>query len=281
MSRVERSVQTPDERQQVVRALDRFGRDVDVFGRVERDRHADGRGEVTGPQAAGEDDRLGLDVAAIGAHAGHRAVFDQQGGDLHTLSDRHAAIVRALREGERGVPRVHGAVAGLEERADEAVGGDERPHLGDLSGFEQTGLDPVVTGDRGRVPELRHPAVVLGERERARRPEVHVDSRLLREPPVQVDPVVRQLGHRVRAPNARDEPRGVPRGARRDPRPLQKHHVRDPEVGEVIRDRRPSDPTTDDHDLRTAWQRSIGRIRSERRGGDGVVQHPLRHEAEG
>ena len=210
MSRVEGSVETPDERQQVVRALDRFGRDVDVLGRVERDRHADGRGEVAGPQAAGEDDRLGLDVAAVGAHAGHRAVLDQQGGDPHTLSDRHAAIVRALREGERGVSRVHGPVAGLQERADEAVGGDERPHLGDLSGFEQTGLDPVVTGDRGRVPELRHPAVVLGERERARRPEVHVDSRLLSKPPVQVDPVVRQLGHRVRAADARDEPRGVP-----------------------------------------------------------------------
>ncbi len=215
---VEGPVESAHQREKIVRALDRFGRDVDVLGRVKRNRDADGRGEVAGPQAARENDRLGLDVAPVGAHAGHGAVLGQQVGDAHTLPDRHATVVRALREGERRVPRVHGPVAGLKERAHEAVGGDERPHLGDLSGFEQTGLDPVVTGDRGRVPELRHPALVLGERERARRPEVHVDARLLGEPPVEVDAVVRELGHRVRAANARDEPGGVPRGARRDPR---------------------------------------------------------------
>ncbi len=157
-------------------------------------------------------------------------------GHGDAFADRHATIVCALREGERRVSGVHGAVAGLKERADEAVGGDERPHLGDLGGFQETGLDPMVTGDRGRVPEFRHPAFVLGERERARRPEVHVDARLVLEPPVQVDPVVRELGHRMRATNARDEPGRVPRGARCDPRPFEEQDVGDAEAGEVVRD---------------------------------------------
>ena len=48
---VERAVERSHQRQQVVRALDRLGRDVDVLRGVERHRHADGRREVTGPQS--------------------------------------------------------------------------------------------------------------------------------------------------------------------------------------------------------------------------------------
>ena len=135
----------------------------------------------------------------------------------------------------------------------------------------QTGLRPVVTGDRGRVPQLRHPALVLREGERAGRPEVDVDTRLVSEPSVQVHAVVRQLGHRMRAPDPRDEPGRVPRGARRDPRPLEEQHVGDPETGEVVRDRRSGDPATDDDDVSPIGQRSVGSIGSERRRGDGVV----------
>ena len=62
--RVEGAVQRAHQRQEVVRALDRIGRDVDVLGGVERHRHADRRGEVAGPQPAREHHGLGLDVAA-------------------------------------------------------------------------------------------------------------------------------------------------------------------------------------------------------------------------
>ena len=74
----------------------------------------------------------------------------------------------------------------------------------------------MMTGDRCRVAELDHPVIVLGERERARRPEVHVDAGLFGETSVAVDAVGRELGHRVRSA---DEPRDRPRatGPRRDP----------------------------------------------------------------
>ena len=104
MPRVEGSVESAHERQQVVRALDRLGRDVYVLGRVERHRYADGGGEVTRPQTTGEDDRLGLHVASIGADARHRPAIEEQLLDPDALADRGAAVMRALGEGERRVP---------------------------------------------------------------------------------------------------------------------------------------------------------------------------------
>ena len=150
MPRVEGSVESPHERQQVVRALDRLGRDVYVLGRVERHRYADGGGEVTRPQTTGEDDRLGLHVASIGADARHRPAIEEL-LDPDALADRGAAVMRALGEGERRVSRIHGPVAGLEEGADETVGRDQRPHLGHLGGSRSRD-SVVMTGDRGRVP---------------------------------------------------------------------------------------------------------------------------------
>ena len=62
--RVEGTVERSHQRQQVVRPFDRLGRDMDMFGGIEGHGYADGRGEVTGPQAAREDHGLGLDGAA-------------------------------------------------------------------------------------------------------------------------------------------------------------------------------------------------------------------------
>ncbi len=92
---------------------------------------------------------------------------------------------------------VHRSVAGLEQPADEPVRHREGPDLVNLGRLQQASLDPVVTGDRGRVPELRHPSLVLGEREGARRTEMDVDAGLLGEPFVEADPVVGQMSHRV------------------------------------------------------------------------------------
>ena len=61
-------------RQVGVHALDRLGHDVEVLGGVQR--HGDpGQGaDLLGPLAGAVDDDLGLDVAGVGAHAGHAPV---------------------------------------------------------------------------------------------------------------------------------------------------------------------------------------------------------------
>ncbi len=52
----------------------RLGDDVEVLGGVQRDVDARHGADLLGPLARAVDDDLGLDVAAVGAHAGDRAV---------------------------------------------------------------------------------------------------------------------------------------------------------------------------------------------------------------
>ena len=139
---VEGTVERSHQGQQVVRAFDRVRGDVDVFGGVEGHRHADGRGEVTGPQAARDDDGLGLDGAARRADARDAPPLQEELLDGDSFADRDAAVVRALRERERRVAGVHGPVAGLEQPADEPVGDRERPDLRDLVRFSSRASIP-------------------------------------------------------------------------------------------------------------------------------------------
>ncbi len=68
------AVRVAHDRQVWVDALDPLGDDVEVLGRVQRHAHADQVTERLGPLAGAVDDDLGLDVAAVGAYAGHPAV---------------------------------------------------------------------------------------------------------------------------------------------------------------------------------------------------------------
>jgi hypothetical protein len=108
---------------------------------------------------------------------------------------------------------------------------------------------------------------------------MHVDAGLLAESSIEIHAVVRELCHRVGAADARDEPRRVPRCPGGDPSSFQEQHVRDPEPGEVVGDRGSGDPASHDQDLGTVGERASGSVWGERRRGEGLVQHPLRHEA--
>ena len=212
--RVEVAVEPANQRQEVVHPLDRIGRDVDVLGRVERDRHADGRGEVTGPQTAGEDHALRADVPAIGTNAENGPALGEDARHGNALADRHPVVVSALGERERRVAGIHGAVPRLDERTHEPIGRGKGPDVRHLRRFQQVRFDAVMTGDRRGVAELGESALVLRERERPGRPEVHVDTGFLREPSVQVHAVAREFGQRVGTAYASHQARRVPRGAR-------------------------------------------------------------------
>ena len=142
VSRVEVAVEAAHQRQEVVHAFDRIGRDVDVLGRVQRNRHADGGGEVTGPQTAGEDHGFRLYVASIGADAEGGPSLGEDARDGDAFADGDAAIVTALRERECGVAGIHGAVARLDERADEPVGRGEGPDVRHLRGASRFASTP-------------------------------------------------------------------------------------------------------------------------------------------
>ena len=114
--------------------------DVDhlVDRRRERDRCARHAGQRRAPDAAGDDDGLGLDVASRCAHPPDAAVLDVDPEHLGVRKrGRLASLHRPLAHDRAGPQRVHHADAGGEEAADEDRFVDERHKLLDLRRRDQ------------------------------------------------------------------------------------------------------------------------------------------------
>ena len=138
---------------------ERHGPDADhlVHGRRERDRRAGHAGDARAPHAAGDDDRLGLDGAAIGVDTADAAVLHVQAGDLDAGGDgQRAQGLRPLAHDRAGPQRVHdqhaGGIEGAEDDARVKVGHEA---LG-LGRRDQLGVDAPRVG-RGEPPlQLLH-----------------------------------------------------------------------------------------------------------------------------
>src|SRR5580693_9823223 len=123
------AVRVAQDRQVPVHAVDLFGDDVEVLGRVQRHGDAAHRADLLGPLACAVDDHLGLDVSVVGADAGDGLVVALDTGDPGPLSYRDAAVAGAA--GQRGgqVGRVGPAVAGQPDRSGEVVHSHDRVEL--------------------------------------------------------------------------------------------------------------------------------------------------------
>ncbi len=244
-----------EDRQHPVHAFDRLGDQVVVLAGLQR--HVDARhaADLARPHAGAVDDELGLDVAAVGAHAGHLALVGLDAEHLRVLEDPGAAHARALGEGLRDVGRVHPAVVREVEGGLDVRDVGERPHLLDLRRGDLAVLDPEAARHRAAPAHLVR--LVVGHRE-LDGTAVDDAGRLARfglEPAVEVLRVLRELGLRLRVAQRRQQARGVPGRATGQLLAFEQHDILPAELGEVVGDGTADDTAADDHDLRAAGKR--------------------------
>ena len=240
-------VRTAQDRQVGRQGLDRLGDQVEVLGRVERDRHAGSPAELAGPHPGAVHDRLSGDVSA--------ARPDPADPSIHAVHGRHA---RALEDPR--TPTAGGRGDGLREicRVDDRVVGEVRGP-GDSRGIHQgpralgLGWPDRVHLDAERVRHGDRSSDLLPARLRAR----HED----RSRPAVAGPEAGQrldLGDQlvvVRAEHRRGarrlhlhhQPGRVPGRPGGQLRTLQEHDITPAPLREVVRDRCAEDPAAD-HD---------------------------------
>ena len=154
---VEVPVEVAEEREPLLGAGHGVGHDPHVFGRVERDRRAGHPRELRGPQAGGEDDRVRLDGALVGLDRGHRAALEPEPRHRHAEREHRSAVVRALRERERGLAGVHRRVGRGDRGADQVVDVGDRPPFLHLCRLEHPALHVELTVHVGTGEQLLHP----------------------------------------------------------------------------------------------------------------------------
>ena len=232
----------------------------EVLVRHRHDRHAHARepADLGREHAARVDDDLALDVAALGAHAGHRAALDVDPGDARVGGDLAAAAARAVRERVRELARIEVAVGRQPRRADHAVGDHQREPLARLLGRDQLERQP----ERLRPAGL--PAGLLPALRRAGQPDAAAlgpagVELAAAELPVQLDRVHHHLRQRERRAQLADQPGGVERGAAGELAAVEQDDVVPAELRQVVRDRRARDAAADDHAARALGHRAVKR----------------------
>ena len=243
-------------REAITAMVDRLGRlleDLDgavvghlVDDRGERDPRAGHLGEERGPDAAGDDDVLGLDGAAAGRDALDAAVLDAHRGDLGVRERGQGAHRLGLLAAQG--PELQGvadADARGVEAADEDALVDERDQLLDLGRGDQAGVDAPVLRGVDLPSELVHARLGTRDLEAA---ALGVDVPLL----VLARALQRELRHLLVVVGEVQEVGGVAGGAAgvRERALVDEHDVPPAEAGEVVRDAVADDAGTDDHDLR-------------------------------
>ena len=244
-------------------------REGDLAGRVLEDRHrADvdhlvhrGRQgdrcpgharDARAPDAAGDDDDVGPDVALVGAHAGHATLDDVEPGHLRLRRDRQRADVdRRLAHERAGLQRVDDPDPRRVEAGQDLRLVDEGHHRLDLVGRDEPhALDAPRPGSRHAALELFDPLRRSGDLDAAALGE---DAELLVLP----DAVEREGGHLLGVIGQEDEVRRVPRRATRARQRafLDEHDVAPTEAGQVVGHAVAHDARADDDDPRSIGKR--------------------------
>ena len=201
-------------------------------------------------------------------------------GDGDALEDPYAELARALGECGRQVDGVDPAVAGYVEAGQQVVGlrpGEQRVHLG---GGDLVDLQAEVALERGDPAVLLQPVGVRRRLDQPHRLEAGGLAGLGLQPGVQLAGVQPHRRRRLRErPEARHQPRRVPRRAAGQPVALEEDHVAaPPEVGEVVGDRGTDDAAPDDDDAGTGGEfGSHGSTLSEGRVPHAARWRCLRH----
>ena len=216
LAEVDQQVGVAQRRQMFVAAAlaKRLRDDVLVRHRDDRDAHARHAADLGAVHAAGVDDDLGLDVAALGSHAAHAAVGDVDARDGRRGEDRAAALARAVGERVRELGGIEVAVGRQPRRAEHSVGRHQREHLARLVGRDQLEREAERLRPPGLAPQLLHPLLARGEADAAALDPAGIELGLVAEPPVELDRVHHHLRQRDRAAKLAHEAGGVEGRAR-------------------------------------------------------------------
>ena len=245
LAEVDEQVGVAQRRQRVLRIAlaERLGHDVLVRHRHDRDAHAREPSQLRREHASRDHHDLGVDVAALGAHA---ALLDPR--HARAREDLHAALAGALGQREGELRRVEVAVGGKPGGAEHAVGGHQREEPLRLLRRDQVERQPE------RLRPARLPAQLLHALLARREPDPAALDPAARvaELPVELDRVHHHLGEVHRAAQLAHEAGGVEGGARRELVAVHEHHVVPAELGQVVGDRRAAHAAPDDHAARCA-----------------------------
>ncbi len=159
LTRVEARVGVTQDGQGVVAGAqpgDRLGDHVVMRHRDDRQRHADGGGELARPLTGGEDDDAGSDLPGAGLEPPARRRTLEAGHGRGSVDPR-SAVGGALRVGVREARRIDPAVGREVGRADEVDGIHERKQLRRPRGRDDVERHVEELGDAGDVGELVEP----------------------------------------------------------------------------------------------------------------------------
>ncbi len=208
----------------------------------------------------GADHELVATDPALVSHDGAQAtVLNLDAGDAHAFFDGDACIARALGERHGDVRWRNLSVGRKERRADDIVDLHQWPEFLGLLGCEEMHLEPEGRG-RGRLPFDLGPALrIAGEPQAAVLLPPGGEACVLLEPVIEVDGVTEKLGDVGARAQLSDEARGVPRRAGGKLPPLEKEHVGETHLSQMIGHRASDDAAADDYDLGGRRQRAHAR----------------------
>ena len=220
-----------------------LGHQVLVRHRYYRYAHAGEPPELGGEHSAGDHHRLGLHVAAVGAHPGHPSALGVDPRNPGGGEDPGAPLACALGQRVGQLGRVEPAVGGQPGRAQHPLGGHQREQLGGALGAHQFQREPERVRPPGLAAQLLHALLARGQPEAAALHPAAVVPQLS----VQLDRVHHHAGQRHRAPQLAAQAGRVEGRARGELVAVDQQHVLVAELGQVIGDRRSSDaPAHDD-----------------------------------
>ena len=175
-----------DDRQITMDACHRLGEQVVVLCCLERHVDSGLAGELPGPQAAGEHDRIGLDRARVGRDSGDAPAGSGEAGDGNSLDDGCAAHPGALRHRRRYADRVSATFIGDIGGANDVVDLGERKELADLLGRDDLIRHPVADLEVALANEGLEPLGARRDREVAHGAKSSGVTGLLLEAGIQV-----------------------------------------------------------------------------------------------
>ncbi len=201
-------------------------------------------GDLTCPESGSVDDMLGMDRALLGHHVPGAVGAGVGLENAVVQDDLGAAESGGLGVGVGRAVGVEVAVERVPECADDAVGVDQPVgHLGHLGRRQDGGVEAHVAVLRAFGLEHVEPLGSVGEGDAADVVEAAGLAGQRLQFLVEADRVALQ---RV------ETARRVPRRSARQFRPLDEHHVRPTELGQVVENGAADDATPDDDDARGA-----------------------------
>ena len=208
--------------------------------------------------AAGVDHDVGLDVAALRAHAVHAAAVHVDPGHARAGEDAAAPAARAVGQRVGELRRVEVAVGRQPRGAEHAVGDHQREPLLRLRRADQLERQAERLGPAGLAPRLLPALGRAGQPDAAALDPARVELAAA-ELPVQLDRVHHHLRQRHRRAQLAHETGRVERRAARELRAVEQDDVAPAQLGEVVGDRGPAHPAADDHAARGGGQLTVDR----------------------